>query len=55
MVQEQRMINAMALRVLCFKIGFKGLMLGEDSLVVCLSSGLFIRLFDEQAFHLINN
>ena len=47
MVQEQRMINAMALRVLCFNIGFTGLGLGEDSCVFCSSADSFIGLLSE--------
>ena len=41
------MINAMALRVLCFNIGFKGLGLGEGACVVFSSAGSFIGLLSE--------
>ena len=47
MVQTQRTINAMALRVLCFNIGFTELGLGEDPCLVGPSTGSFIRLLSE--------
>jgi len=52
-VQAHRMINAIALRILCFIMGFAGSGFGQGGCVGC--SGSFIGLSGEQFLHFIND
>ena len=54
-VQEHRIINAKALRVLSFITGFTGGLCGEGSSELFLLAGSFIGLFGEQTMHLVNS